>query len=125
MLPVLGETQFTHRWGGVLGIPRDWVPGLRFDRSSGVGVLGGYVGEGVAAANLAGRTMAELIRGESTERTSLPWVGHKARSWEPEPFRWLGVRSSRAILATADAREEATDREAKVAYAISKFLKGA
>ena len=125
MLPVLGETQFTHRWGGVLGIPRDWVPGLRFDRSSGVGVLGGYVGEGVAAANLAGRTMAELIRGESTERTSLPWVEHKARSWEPEPFRWLGVRSSRAILATADAREEATDREAKVAYAISKFLKGA
>ena len=125
MLPVLGNTQFTHRWGGVLGIPRDWVPGLRFDRSSGVGVLGGYVGEGVAAANLAGRTMAELIRGESTERTSLPWVGHKARSWEPEPFRWLGVRSSRAILATADDREEATDREAKVAYAISKFLKGA
>ena len=125
ILPVLGNTQFTHRWGGVLGIPRDWVPGLRFDRSSGVGVLGGYVGEGVAAANLAGRTMAELIRGESTERTSLPWVGHKARSWEPEPFRWLGVRSSRAILATADAREEATDREAKVAYAISKFLKGA
>ncbi len=125
MLPVLGNTQFTHRWGGVLGIPRDWVPGLRFDRSSGVGVLGGYVGEGVAAANLAGRTMAELIRGESTERTSLPWVGHKARSWEPEPFRWLGVRSSRAILATADDREEASDREAKVAYAISKFLKGA
>ena len=125
ILPVLGNTQFTHRWGGVLGIPRDWVPGLRFDRSSGVGVLGGYVGEGVAAANLAGRTMAELIRGESTERTSLPWVGHKARSWEPEPFRWLGVRSSRAILATADDREEASDREATVAYAISKFLKGA
>ena len=125
MLPVLGDAKFTHRWGGVLGIPRDWVPGLRFDRSSGVGVLGGYVGEGVAAANLAGRTMAELIRGESTDRTSLPWVGHRARNWEPEPFRWLGVRSSRAILATADDREESTDREAKVAYSISKFLKGA
>ena len=125
MLPVLKDAQFTHRWGGVLGIPRDWVPGLRFDRTTGIGVLGGYVGEGVAAANLAGRTMAELVRGESTDRTSMPWVGHKARQWEPEPFRWLGVRSSRRILAAADDREEATDKEAKVAYGISKFLKGA
>ena len=125
MLPVLSDVGFTHRWGGVLGIPRDWVPGLRFDRSSGFGILGGYVGEGVTAANLAGRTMAELIRGESTDRTSLPWVGHKARYWEPEPFRFLGVRSSRSILGKADEREEATDREAKLAYAISKFLKGA
>jgi len=125
MLPVLKDVQFTHRWGGVLGIPRDWVPGLHFDRSSGVGVLGGYVGEGVAASNLAGRTMAELIHGEPTERTDLPWVGHKARRWEPEPFRWIGVRSSRRILVAADDHEYATDKDAKLAYKISKLLKGA
>lgn len=125
MLPVLKDVQFTHRWGGVLGIPRDWVPGLRFDDRSGVGVLGGYVGEGVAAANLAGRTMAELIHGEPTERTDLPWVGHTVRRWEPEPLRWLGVRSSRRILVGADDREDATDSDAKLAYRISKFLKGA
>ena len=125
MLPMIKDAEFTHRWGGVLGIPRDWVPGLRFDQATGVGVLGGYVGEGVAAANLAGRTMAELALGQATDRTSLPWVGHRSRTWEPEPFRWLGVRSSRRILAAADDREEATDREAKVAYSISKFLKGA
>ena len=125
LLPVLRDVEFTHRWGGVLGVPRDWVPGLRFDKTTGVGVLGGYVGEGVAAANLAGRTMAELIHGEATERTDLPWVGHTVRNWEPEPFRWLGVRGSRSILATADDREYATDKDAKLAYRISKFLKGA
>ncbi|MEM7326420.1 MAG: FAD-dependent oxidoreductase, partial [Actinomycetota bacterium] len=125
MLPVLSDVRFTHRWGGVLGIPRDWVPGLRFDRRTGVGVLGGYVGEGVAAANLAGRTMAELIAGEDTERTSLPWVGVHARRWEPEPFRWLGVRSSRRILTMADNREERTDDEATVAFRISRLLRGA
>ncbi len=125
MLPILRNTTFTHRWGGVLGIPRDWVPSLSFDRSTGLGVLGGYVGEGVAAANLAGRTMADLVLGENTERASLPWVGHQSRQWEPEPLRWLGVRSSRRILASADDREESTDKEAKVAYSISKFLKGA
>ena len=125
MFPMLADVEFTHRWGGVLGIPRDWVPGLRFDRSTGVGVLGGYVGEGVAAANLAGRTMAELIAGENTDRVDLPWVGHTSRRWEPEPFRWLGVRSSRRILGAADDREYATDSEAKLAYRISKILKGA
>lgn len=125
MLPTLADVTFTHRWGGVLGIPRDWVPGLRYDKRTGLGVLGGYVGEGVAAANLAGRTMAELIAGEDTDRTSLPWVGHRARRWEPEPLRWLGVRSSRRILAAADEREDRTDGEAKVALAISKLLKGA
>jgi glycine/D-amino acid oxidase-like deaminating enzyme len=125
MLPVLDEVVVTHRWGGVLGIPRDWVPGLRFDRVSGEGSLGGYVGEGVAAANLAGRTMAELIAGHETDRTSLPWVGHRSRRWEPEPLRWLGVRSSRRILAAADTREDRTDKEASLAFTMSRLLRGA
>ncbi|NNE75095.1 MAG: FAD-dependent oxidoreductase, partial [Acidimicrobiales bacterium] len=113
------------RWGGVLGIPRDWVPSLRFDRASGVGVLGGYVGEGVAAANLAGRSMAELITAADTDRTTLPWVGLRSRRWEPEPFRWLGVRGSRWVLGAADDREASTDREARIAYRISRLLRGA
>lgn len=125
MIPALEGVQITHRWGGVLGIPRDWVPGLRFDRTSGIGVLGGYVGEGVAASKLAGQTMAELIVGNDTDRTSLPWVGVKARRWEPEPFRWLGVRASRRILSEADLREEKTGKPANAAYKISRFLRGA
>lgn len=125
LLPAVGEAQITHRWGGVLGIPRDWVPGLRFDRASGHGVLGGYVGEGVAASNLAGHTMAELILEEQTERTSLPWVGVQARQWEPEPLRWLGVRTSRWVLGAADKREDQTDKEAKAAFKISRLLRGA
>ncbi len=125
LLPALEGIGFTHRWGGVLGIPRNWIPGLTFDRRSGLGVLGGYVGEGVAASNLAGRTMADLVIGADTDRTSLPWVGATARRWEPEPLRWLGVRSSRRLLGAADEREDSTDREAKVAYKISRLLRGA
>ncbi len=124
ILPILTNTEFTHRWGGVLAIPRNWLPGLRFDRRAGIGVLGGYVGEGVAAANLAGQTMADLIVGENTERTSLPWVGVTARRWEPEPFRWLGVRGSRRLMVAADAREEKTDRAATTALRISHLLRG-
>ena len=69
--------------------------------------------------------MAELILGAATERTTLPWVGVTARRWEPEPLRWLGVRSSRRILRTADDREFRTDRESRAAYRLSRLLRGA
>ena len=125
LLPAVAGARITHRWGGVLAIPRNWLPGLTFDRATGAGTFGGYVGTGVACANLAGRTMAELILGAATERTTLPWVGVTARRWEPEPLRWLGVRSSRRILRTADDREFRTDRESRAAYRLSRILRGA
>ncbi len=124
LFPVLHDVEFTHRWGGVLGIPRNWLPSVNFDPRTGHGSLGGYVGEGVAPSNLAGRTLAELITRTTTERTSLPWVGATARRWEPEPFRWLGVRASRRILATADSRELKSDKEAKVATKVAHLLRG-
>ena len=125
LFPVLADADVTHRWGGVLGIPRNWVPSVHFDAGRGQGWLGGYVGEGVAAANLAGRTLAEMVAGVESERTDLPWVGFGARKWEPEPLRWLGVRSSRRILAMADNHEFRTDREARLATRVSMLLKGA
>ena len=124
MLPQVADARITHRWGGVLGIPRNWLPGVRFDPRTGEGVLGGYVGEGVAASNLAGRTMADLIAERATERTSLPWVGVSSRRWEPEPLRWLGVRASRALLGVADYHEQRSDRPDRLASGIAKLLRG-
>ena len=124
LLPPLRDFKITHRWGGVIAIPRNWLPGLRFDPSSGLGVLGGYVGEGVAAANLAGRTMAELILRHDTERVTLPWVGVKSRRWEPEPLRWLGVRTSRRLMGSADVSETRTNKTSKSAMLIAHLLRG-
>ena len=44
---------------------------------------GGYVGDGVATTNLAGRTLADLLTGQETELTGLAWVDHHSRRWEP------------------------------------------
>ncbi|MDA3038180.1 MAG: FAD-binding oxidoreductase [Actinomycetota bacterium] len=123
LLPAVSEARITHRWGGVLAIPRNWMPFVRYDPSQGRAELGGYVGEGVAASNLAGRTLAELICGHDTERTSLPIVGVKSRDWEPEPLRWLGVRSSRRLLMSADRFERATDRPATAAVRAAQLLR--
>ncbi|MER7814996.1 FAD-dependent oxidoreductase [Streptomyces sp. NPDC096153] len=108
--PQLTGTEITHAWSGVLGVPRDWCATVTLDRSSGLGWAGGYVGSGVATANLAARTLRDLIQQDSgqagpTELTALPWVGHKVRTWEPEPFRWLGVRTLYAAYRRADRHE--------------------
>ena len=75
--------------------------------ATGLGWAGGYVGQGATAANLAGRTLACLITGTDSPLTSLPWVGHVSRRWEPEPLRWLGVQAMYAAYRLADRIEEA------------------
>ena len=110
LFPVLGDVDFTHRWGGVLGIPRDWTPSVGLDRATGMAWAGGYVGEGVAIANFAGRTLADLILERESDLIDLPWVNHRSRSWEPEPMRWIGIRSAVALMRSAD-RYERTNGE--------------
>ena len=60
LFPELAEARFTHAWGGPLGIPRDWHSSVGLDRATGLAWAGGYVGDGVATTNLAGRTLADL-----------------------------------------------------------------
>lgn len=123
LLPQVADAKITHRWGGVLGVPRDWFPSVGFDARTGMAWGGGYVGEGVAAANLAGRTLADLITGEQTERIDLPWVDHRSPRWEPEPLRWLGVNGALRIMGSADRVETERDRPARRARLLS-FLTG-
>jgi glycine/D-amino acid oxidase-like deaminating enzyme len=108
LFPAAADAAIDHAWCGVLGVARDWQPAVRFDRTSGIGFAGGYVGNGVGAANIAGRTLRDLALGEETELTRLPWVGHVARRWEPEPLRWLGARAVYALYRAADRREAAS-----------------
>ncbi|MEU8775117.1 FAD-binding oxidoreductase [Streptomyces sp. NPDC048606] len=106
--PILTGTEITHAWSGVLGVPRDWCATVTLDRTTGLGWAGGYVGSGVATSNLAGRTLRDLVLDSPTDLTDLPWVNHRVRPWEPEPFRWLGVHGLYAAYREADRHESAT-----------------
>jgi len=108
--PVLRDVRFTHAWGGPLGMPRDWHPTIALDRRTGVATARGYIGHGVSTANLAGRTLADLIAGVDSPLTELPLVGHRSPDWEPEPFRWLGVRYTQWALGRLDRHSDATGR---------------
>ena len=108
LFPTLRDVEFPYHWGGPLGIPRDWHPHATFDRSIGLASAGGYAGDGVATANLAGRILADLILDRDTDITRLPIAGHGSRRWEPEPLRWLGVRLGALAASRADAAESST-----------------
>ncbi|RWN64164.1 MAG: FAD-dependent oxidoreductase [Mesorhizobium sp.] len=105
LLPQTKGLKLDHAWCGTLGVPRDWCTTVGFDRQTGIGWAGGYVGLGVSTSNLSGRTLRDLLLGNDTELTRLPWVNRTVRKWEPEPLRWLGVHSMYQLYRIADERE--------------------
>jgi glycine/D-amino acid oxidase-like deaminating enzyme len=115
MFPAAASAQIDHAWSGVLGVSRDWCMSLQADRATGLAWAGGYVGQGVASANLAGRTLRDLLLGRSTALTALPWVGRRPRRWEPEPVRWAGINGLYALYRQADRSERASGRPARLA----------
>jgi len=110
LFPQARDAAIRHRWGGPLGAPRDWQSSVGYERASGMAWAGGYVGDGVSTANLAGRTLRDLILGRDTEIARLPWVNHRSRKWEPEPLRWAGARLALWTAASADRAEERSGR---------------
>ena len=122
LFPPARDAAITHRWGGPLGVPRDWFSSVGLDRSTGLAWAGGYVGDGVSTTNLAGRTLCDLILGRDTELTRLPWVNHRSPSWEPEPFRWIGVNGALRLMASADDKERRSGRPTKRGDVLKRLI---
>ena len=102
LLPQLRDAPIAHRWGGPLGVPRDWRPAYGVDERTGVAFLGGFVGEGVAGANLLGQALADRLLGRVNEMEMFPFLHKRFPDWEPEPLRWLGVSIVRRMGEMAD-----------------------
>jgi glycine/D-amino acid oxidase-like deaminating enzyme len=122
LFPDLAGARITHSWGGPLGIARDWHASVGFDRGTGMGWAGGYVGDGVSTTNLAGRTLADLITAADSGLTRLPWVGHRSRNWEPEPLRWLGANAGLQAMTWADSAEARSGRPSRMANLVNAVM---
>lgn len=103
--PATYGVPLAHAWCGVLGVPRDWCASVTLDRRTGLGGAGGYVGSGLATTFLAARTLADLVLARDTDAVHLPWTNRRVHRWEPEPLRWIGVRSMYLLYRAADRRE--------------------
>ena len=124
LFPSLQDVPVSHRWGGVLGVPRDWFPSVRLDRATGFATAGGYAGDGVTLTNLAGRTLADLILERDTDLVTLPWVGRRSRDFEPEPLRYIGINAGFRLARWVDRREQDTGRPAGLLDAVMSRLTG-
>lgn len=124
MFPTLSDVTITHRWGGVLGVPRDFMPSVVLDRSTGLGHAGGYVGDGVSTTFLAGRTLAALVDDSGDPCTKLPWVGHRSRRWEPEPLRSIGLAAGNRLAQLGDGLDERGSRWGRPVGAMTDRLTG-
>ena len=122
LFPAIGTPAITHTWGGPLGVSRDWTASVGLDRRNGLAWAGGYVGDGVSTTNLAGRTLADLIRGVTSDLTTLPWVNHHSPKWTPEPLRWLGVNAGLRLMSSADTVEVRTGRPSRRAALFARLL---
>lgn len=124
LFPPLKGVEVTHGWGGSLGLSRSFRPHAILDRKSGIATAGGYAGEGVAAAHLFGRTLADLILERDSPLAQMPWASadtshqQQLKRWEPEPLRWLAAQA----ITYSYAGEEALMRRTKPAPLIKPAL---
>lgn len=102
------DFEVAHAWRGALGVTRDWCAGIFFAQDQRIGVARGYAGHGVTAAHLAAKTLLDRASGQATSLTALPWNDHFSGRWEPEPIRWIGIRSMYRIFTIADDWERIT-----------------
>jgi glycine/D-amino acid oxidase-like deaminating enzyme len=104
--PMLKDIEFTHFWGGPVGMPRDWMPAVNFNPTSRIGTARGYTGQGVSTTNLAGKVLASLIMDEPTALRNLPIVRDCSPNWESEPLRWIAVRYAQDAFLRIDKAAE-------------------
>nr|WP_148261210.1 FAD-binding oxidoreductase [Conexibacter woesei] len=120
LFPATAAAPIAHAWSGVLGVPRDWCISAAADQATGIAWAGGYVGEGVATTNLAGRTLRDLVLGRRSELTALPWVGRRPAKWEPEPLRWPMIHGVYALYRQADRIETRSGRPSRLGSLVDR-----
>lgn len=127
--PQLAQAPISHSWGGTLGVPRSGTAHAVYDRGRGLGTAGGYFGEGVGAANLMARTLADLVLGRDSELAQAPWafaggIEDQLRRWEPEPLRWLAYRAIDSVHRLEESlyRRQASGWQRRPVQGLSRWL---
>lgn len=95
-------------WTVPLGVARDGEPSVGLD-DDGVAWIRGLGSRGAAAANLAGRTVADLVTGADSPLVRLPWVGHRSPAWPAGALARLDGAVARRRAERADAAVRVPD----------------
>jgi glycine/D-amino acid oxidase-like deaminating enzyme len=123
LLPAARDLEVQWRWGGPLdrtqhGVP--WVGTLGKYRNLHYGL--GYSGNGVAASNLIGRTLASLTLGLDDDYAQSPLVSEPPTYLPPEPIRSVGARAVRSAIERCEVMEDEGRRPDRVSRALRRCL---
>ena len=123
MFPAIGDTPVSHRWGGALGVHRDWFTTANINHETHIATLGGYVGDGVAFSYVAANEVALSISARERATAPLPIVNHVSPRWEPEPLRWIGVNALLKLSSHADEVEKRTGKSHRfISWLLAKMI---
>lgn len=104
VFPQLQGLRFTHRWGGPVSVTLDMAPVIGYLGEDKKAIFAmGCIGHGVSMTTLNGRTIAELITGQQTERTEMFFVGRKVIPWPPGLLTYGLVHAVRGFMKLEDA----------------------
>ncbi len=108
--PQLADLSFTHARGGYLGVPRDWLPTVGFDRDSRIATSTAIPAAACRRVRCAPGFSPGSSESWTTGLEALPVHRPRAPRWEIEPFRWIGVRYVQNAFARIDEAESAQRR---------------
>ena len=92
--PQLEGLKFTHEWGGTIALTNNMWPSMgAIGSHKNIFYLGGFNGEGVAMSHVCGKVVADLVAGEKTEYTELPFANHMFGYSGVDPVRLLGTKA--------------------------------
>jgi glycine/D-amino acid oxidase-like deaminating enzyme len=105
--PMLDDVALVDAWGGPIDISPDHLPAFGTLDGGRIHWGHGYSGSGVGPTWLGGKILAALSLGRLDDPAArLPLVGHRARRFPPEPFRFLGARVIREAIVEAEQRDD-------------------
>jgi len=104
MFPALAGRAITHAWGGPIDVSPSHLPQIGTLEGAPVHYAFGFTGNGVGPSHLAGRVLAALASGETTD---LAVVDPQPVRVPPEPFAWVGGMLVRRAFLRKERLEEA------------------
>ena len=100
--PQLEGVKFTHTWGGAIDTCSRFC--VFWGRAMGgrVAYAMGYTGLGVASTRFGAEVMLDLLDGKHSLATQTEFVKGKPLPFPPEPFRFIGIQTTRWSLKRED-----------------------
>lgn len=103
VFPQLRGLRFTHRWGGPVSVTVDMAPAIGYLGNDQTAIFSlGCIGHGVSLTTYNGRTIAEMITGQTSSRTDMFFVGRKTIPWPGDLVTYGAAHAIRGFMRLED-----------------------